>query len=250
MKKSYGCGTLILVLIAVGVVASLIKSNQADDIRSVAAKAYAAMSPEQKRIEDSLERVRTSMKAKHDAAENLKDNGIAALQEGMKDPDSFKLIHAAVGPNGEGACITYRAKNSFGAYTGNHDAVVSAEGRILTEEQDGNAFVNLWNNVCVLHTPRRPPTPEEIQAKAEARKRQAIQKVKDDSVFAYEHPQHGPYWADENNDTKEFFDASCVRSNTGIDALRHHTKIRWFPTREVAEKEGYSLTVCSSEAPQ
>lgn len=254
MKKNYGCGTLILVLVVAGFIGTIVNSHQEEEVKADAAKVYAAMSPEQRRVEDSLANARAEAKAKHDAAEILMGNGIAALQEGMKDPDSFKLIHASVGPNGDGACITYRSKNSFGAYTGNQDAVVTPAGRILTEELDGNAFVTSWNRVCVMHAQKKPPTPEEVQAKAELAKRQAaqraIQKAKDDSIFSFEHPNHGPYWADENSDTKEFFEASCSVANTGIDALRHHAKVRWFPTREVAERDGYILTVCSSEAPQ
>jgi hypothetical protein len=261
VKKQYGCGTLILVLIVVGIIANIVTSRDDESAKADAAKVYAAMTPEQQHREDSLALVRTAAKAKHDRAERMMYEGIARLQESMKDPDSYKTIHAFVGPTNDGSCITYRGKNSFGAYSGNHDAVVSAEGRILTEESDGNAFVRMWNKVCVLRAPPHVPTAEEIQANADAAKRQAakalvdakaraIQKGKDDSEYAYEHPRHGPYWTDENGDAKTFADSSCALTATGIDAPRHHYKPRWFPNKEVAEKQGYVFTVCNTEAPQ
>ena len=261
MKKQYGCGTLILVLVLAGVIANLVKSRDEESAKVDAAKIYAAMTPEEQHREDSLAQARTVAEAKHDRAANLMGEGSAKLQESMKDPDSYKTVHADIGPTDDGSCIIYRAKNSFGGYTGNHRAVVGPEGEVLTEEMDGNAFVRMWNSVCALHAPPHVPAAEEIQARADANKRaaaqaivdarvRAIQRVKDDSEYAYEHPKHGPYWTDENGDAKTFADSSCALTATGIDALRHHYKPRWFPNRETAEKEGYVFTVCNTEAPQ
>lgn len=77
--------------------------------------------------------------------------GAILLKRMMKDPEAFELKSLVVMPNGT-ACYNYRAKNSFGAIFPS-SAVLSVSGksvRMLTQEQDGNAFANVWNKNCTL----------------------------------------------------------------------------------------------------
>jgi hypothetical protein len=74
--------------------------------------------------------------------------GAAALKQTMKDPEAFELRSAYVMPNGA-ACYEYRGKNSFGAVLPSK-AVLTSKGRLLTQENNGNTFVNAWNKECTV----------------------------------------------------------------------------------------------------
>jgi hypothetical protein len=74
--------------------------------------------------------------------------GALALQRAMKDPEAFQLTSAVLKPNGT-ACYEYRAKNSFGAILPS-TAVLTAAGKMLAREQDGNTFVKVWNKECTV----------------------------------------------------------------------------------------------------
>ena len=81
---------------------------------------------------------------------------LKSLRESMKDPDTFQLKEVLMMESGSG-CITYRARNSFGAALQSH-AVLSvpptpkkgakATGtiRLYAEGQDG--FSGAWNRSC------------------------------------------------------------------------------------------------------
>ena len=61
----------------------------------------------------------------------------------MKAPHALTLTLLVVKPSGA-ACYEYRAKNSFGAILPG-SAVPTSRGRMLTEEQNGNEFMQAWN---------------------------------------------------------------------------------------------------------
>lgn len=84
--------------------------------------------------------------AKRDAQLQAAAVGALALKRAMKDPTAFDLTSLVLKPNGT-ACYEYRAKNSFGAILPS-SAVLSASGKMLVQEKDGNAFVSLWNKEC------------------------------------------------------------------------------------------------------
>lgn len=84
--------------------------------------------------------------AKQDALLNIGAIGARALKNSMKDPEAFVLSSAVVLETGT-TCYDYRAKNSFGAVLPSHAILVSS-GKILSQEQDGNAFVLAWNKEC------------------------------------------------------------------------------------------------------
>jgi hypothetical protein len=72
--------------------------------------------------------------------------GASLLKHAMKDPEAFTLTRLVVHPSGT-ACYEYRAKNGFGAiFPGS--AVLTSKGKMLTQEVNGNAFVNAWNKEC------------------------------------------------------------------------------------------------------
>jgi hypothetical protein len=74
--------------------------------------------------------------------------GAAALKRAMKDPEAFELTSLVVKPNGT-ACYEFRAKNSFGAILPS-SAVQTKDGKMLTRERNGNAFVAVWNKDCTV----------------------------------------------------------------------------------------------------
>ena len=78
------------------------------------------------------------------------------LKRATKDPAAFELTALVVKPDGA-ACYEYRAKNSYGAILPS-SAVLTAKGKVLLQEHDGNTFVSAWNKACV------PPGGDEIAA--------------------------------------------------------------------------------------
>jgi hypothetical protein len=70
---------------------------------------------------------------------------VKQIREAMRDPDSFQLSKALVMLDGSG-CIDYRSRNGFGGMNAGR-AVVAPDGRIRIEEQ-GDAFLALWNKEC------------------------------------------------------------------------------------------------------
>ena len=87
-------------------------------------------------------------KAKRNFQMNLAGLAAKNLKNGMKDPDSFELKSLLFMPNGT-ACYEYRATNSFGAHLAG-SAVLTTKGKLLVQEQNGNAFVSVWNKECTV----------------------------------------------------------------------------------------------------
>jgi hypothetical protein len=89
------------------------------------------------------------------AYKKLQDEGIkrgaimaAALKKTARNPDSFRLENAQLIEGSGAICFTYRAQNGFGGMNIGY-AVLSADGKdFKIQEQDGNAFVKLWNKEC------------------------------------------------------------------------------------------------------
>jgi hypothetical protein len=126
----------------------------------------AALTPEQREAEAKLKAQQAKAAeeaAVKEAARKAKENadkvhrdfqmklaGLAAkqLKNGMKDPDSFELKSLLFMPNGT-ACYEYRATNSFGAHLAGA-AVLTTKGKLLVQEQNGNAFVSAWNKECTV----------------------------------------------------------------------------------------------------
>jgi hypothetical protein len=86
-------------------------------------------------------------------AETEKDNvyfqfavqGVKALRDEMRNPDSFKLSQAILMPDGA-ACYTYRAQNGFGGMNEGY-FVLPPDGQGRTNEEDG--FSSAWKKECV-----------------------------------------------------------------------------------------------------
>ena len=109
----------------------------------------AALSPEQRATDDTA-------KAKRDLQLQTAAAVALRLKRATKDPAAFELTALVVKPDGA-ACYEYRAKNSYGAILPS-SAVLTAKGKVLLQEHDGNTFVSAWNKACV------PPGGDEIAA--------------------------------------------------------------------------------------
>lgn len=126
------------VLVAVAVVAGAVQTKMQF---AQFAEREAEKSPEQKAQEQAD-------RTKHEAQARTAAAGAAALKGSMKDPLSFDLTSLTVKPSGA-ACYEYRAKNGFGA-TFPSSAVLSADGKLLMQEQPGGAFASVWNRECTV----------------------------------------------------------------------------------------------------
>lgn len=72
--------------------------------------------------------------------------GATVLKGAMKNPEAFVLKSLLVMPNGA-ACYNYRAQNSFNAMLQGH-AVLTSDGKMFVDGNDGNSFVRAWNKNC------------------------------------------------------------------------------------------------------
>lgn len=70
---------------------------------------------------------------------------VKSIKSAAKDPNSFTLDQVLAMADGAG-CITYRAKNSFGASVPGQAVV--AGGKIVTFDRDGSAFSRAHDNHC------------------------------------------------------------------------------------------------------
>ena len=132
-------------LLAVALFATLmvIADRDAEDKRRAAAAAEASrkanMTPEQQAKQKADEARTTAMRAQAVI-------GAVALRRSMKDPESF-LLRSLVLMRDGASCYDYRAKNSFGAILPS-SAVLTANGKMLLAERNGNHFVSAWNASC------------------------------------------------------------------------------------------------------
>jgi len=107
-----------------------------------------AMTPAQRAAQQAEQK-------KHTAYEKFRDESVrrgaimmAALKKTARNPGSFKLAEARAIEGSGAICFTYRAQNGFGGMNIGY-AVLSADGKtIKIQEQDGDAFVKLWNKEC------------------------------------------------------------------------------------------------------
>jgi hypothetical protein len=131
---------VLLGLLGVGFLASvMVDGNKKDESRRAEEERVASMTPEQRENEKAA-------RAKRDTQLQMAGAGALTIKKAMKDPEAFELKSLVVKPNGT-ACYEYRAKNSFGAiFPGS--AVLSSNGKLLTQEKDGNSFVTVWNKEC------------------------------------------------------------------------------------------------------
>ena len=83
---------------------------------------------------------------KRDAQLQAAGAGAMILKKAMKDPTAFELTSLTVHANGT-ACYNYRAKNSYGAVLPS-SAVLTPKGKMLTQEQNEDAFIKVWNKEC------------------------------------------------------------------------------------------------------
>jgi RNA polymerase subunit RPABC4/transcription elongation factor Spt4 len=127
---------LIAVVSFLGTIAVGIMFSQQNEER---AAAETAKTPEQRAKE-------AKAKSEELQQQTLAANAVKVLKTSMKDPTAFTGTAVYGGANGA-ACITYRAKNSYGAiFPGK--AVALKSGTILIEEKDRNRFVEAWNIAC------------------------------------------------------------------------------------------------------
>lgn len=68
-----------------------------------------------------------------------------SLKNAMHDPASFDLVESIFMADGA-ACITYRAKNGFGAMRTNYGLMTPS--RAVHSAEQGNAFRALWKTHC------------------------------------------------------------------------------------------------------
>lgn len=76
--------------------------------------------------------------------------GKVAVKRRLRDPDSAKFDHLALGTDATGAeaaCGTVNSKNGFGGYSGALAFVVPASGAALLESE-GRAFTEAWDRHC------------------------------------------------------------------------------------------------------
>lgn len=114
-----------------------------------AASVRDAMSPRERAVSDSMDGVRAALEAKHEQGENLMYSGTEALKASMKDPESFQVIESFVGPNDDAACVSFRARNSFGGY--NVSEAVITRAVTVVREQNEELYVKVFNAMCATH---------------------------------------------------------------------------------------------------
>lgn len=108
--------------------------------RAKAAAAEAAMSPAEKA---SAALARTAKERKEQAWQEsvaLARAAVATVRAGMKDPSSFSLSEAVAVDSGA-VCLSYRAKNSFGAIVPGFASAASGAKAVSTSATD-------WNRLC------------------------------------------------------------------------------------------------------
>jgi hypothetical protein len=113
-------------------------NKQEEEAAQARAAAEAAKTPEQRADE-------AAARKKLDAQTAVAIVGAKALRSAMKSPDSFDAQSVLLMPDGA-TCYEYTAVNAFGVKM--KGAAVLANGKLLVQENDGNALVAAWNKAC------------------------------------------------------------------------------------------------------